>query len=98
MLFKWALSRHNNKGKQWVASQYFHDNLIPDKSKKEGFRKRKWTFSTKHQGVLTNVLVNHSDVKLKVEKMAMAHHYSPYNPRFADRINKNLFNEFKQKL
>lgn len=97
-LYKWALSRHPNKSKQWVAAKYFHDNYIPNKKAKEGFRIRKWTFATKLHGRLIDILAGHSDTKFETDEKPMAFYYSPYNTKFADRKARSLLLSFEKAL
>ena len=53
-LWAWSKRRHNNKGKKWIANKYFHT-----------IGNRKWCFSSKKDGQIDQVLINHTDTKIK---------------------------------
>ncbi len=53
-LWSWAKRRHPNKGKKWVVNKYFHT-----------IGKTKWMFATKKDGQIDQVLIKHTDTKIK---------------------------------
>lgn len=97
-LFHWALSRHPAKGKKWVAENYFHENFISDKGSESGFKIRKWTFATKLNGRLTNILSLHRDTVSSIKSTPMEIDYSPYNPKYVERTSRLILTDYKQKL
>ncbi|MEA5537093.1 group II intron reverse transcriptase/maturase [Crocosphaera sp. XPORK-15E] len=53
-LFKWGENQHQNKGRKWIASKYFH--RIGDKN---------WVFSTARKGINPMRLYYHSETEIK---------------------------------
>jgi RNA-directed DNA polymerase len=49
-IWRWSKRRHSNKGRKWIANNYFHT-----------IKGRKWRFSTKTKGQISNVLALHTD-------------------------------------
>ena len=95
-LYRWALSKHPNKGKIWVAEKYFHDKVSFDKppDSKGLYKKTKWHFGVKEYGYFKYELSKHTDTKLNVTKAVPAQDFSPYNPKYAQKnfeLNQSKF-------
>ena len=53
-LWAWSKRRHPTKGRRWIAGKYFHT-----------IGKRKWCFATKKDGQIDQILVKHTDTKIR---------------------------------
>ena len=63
-LWKWAVSRHRNKGKKWLKDKYFRQETTYNKEL-EQIKMRNWIFATSKDEKIEKRLFHHSDTEIK---------------------------------
>ena len=79
-LWKWAVSRHRNKGKKWLKNKYFQQETTYEKEKLK-FTSRDWIFATTKDGKIEDRLLAYGDTEIK-RHIKVKTKASPYNGDF----------------
>ena len=89
-LWKWAVRRHNNKGKTWIKDRYFHNECYYH-TEKNRLINRDWIFSTLKDSDILYRLLAHKDVEIK-RHIKVKNNASPYDGNllyWSTRMGKN---------
>ncbi|BAZ47366.1 RNA-directed DNA polymerase (plasmid) [Chondrocystis sp. NIES-4102] len=76
-LFKWGISRHNNKGKDWCKNKYFQKYETYNINEGKIISKN-WIFATTKDGNIHNWLLSHGDTKI-IHYTKVKSDVSPYD-------------------
>ena len=76
-LWKWAVKRHNNKGKTWLKDKYFRSESFYDEALQK-YKHKNWIFATTKDGKIHKRLLFHADTEI-VRHVKVKGNSSPYD-------------------